>query len=489
MNEWTERDLNWAQREGLALQELEEQIAIASTQQPGAELVDPCRLDQGIEGQPRPIDMPLAPAVAARITHFIPASGAASRMFKAVVEARAQGFTSEAHLADAVATGATSLAPALEAVRGRRALAVGQGIEHAELGEVLDHWLGTLTLPKQPKGLVPFHAYGPSARTAAEEQVIEAAMMGDSAHVTVHFTVPEGTGARFEAAVDRVRPALAELGRQVDLTTSVQHPVTNTVALTPEGALFRLADGTPLRRPGGHGALLRNLDALDADLVVIKNIDNVVRDDHRDDVLRWRRGLVRRLLELEGEVHAHLRALEHGASGREALEFAERHFGTRPCPGLPRERAEFALRRPLRVCGMVRNEGQPGGGPFWVRGVDGSVTPQIVESAQVDLNNPAQSNVFSRSTHFNPVDIVASLRDPDGVPYELPHFVDPTAWIIAHKSFEGRPLRALERPGLWNGSMAGWNTLFVAIPAHVFQPVKQLADLLRTGHAPLAKER
>lgn len=182
-------------------------------------------------------------------------------------------------------------------------------------------------------------------------------------------------------------------------------------------------------------------------------------------------------------MHEHVRAVEAGADGTAALDFAERQFGTRAADGTARERALAALRRPLRVCGMVLNEGQPGGGPFWVRGRDGSLTPQIVESAQVDLDDAAQSAIFRRSTHFNPVDIAASLRDPNGTPYDLASLVDPTAWILAFKSYEGRPLRALERPGLWNGSMAGWNTVFAAIPAHVFRPVKQLADLQNPGHS------
>ncbi len=483
VDNWTEQDLAWAQREGVELSELDAQIGIARDAQLGTELVDPCRLDLGIERERPPVDEPLAADVGARLTHFVPASGAASRMFKALVQAHQKGLRTEADLVSAIEAGDKGLVGALDAFRGRAQLAVGQSVAAAELGTVLEHWLDELGLPSLPKGLVPFHLYAADSRTAAEEQVVEAAAMSAGSPVRVHFTVPTGTESAFEAATANVRATLAEQGQVVELTMSVQHPSTDTVALTPDGAVFRKGDGTPLLRPGGHGSLLRNLQALQGDLVVIKNIDNVVRDDHRADVLRWRRTLVSRLLQLEQQVHAHLRALAEGADGTDALDFAERHFGSRPGDGSPRERAEAALRRPLRVCGMVLNEGQPGGGPFWVRGADGSLTPQIVESAQVDLDDPGQAEIFERSTHFNPVDIAASLRDPDWKPYDLHQLVDPTAWILASKSYEGRPLRALERPGLWNGSMAGWNTVFVAIPPHVFRPVKQLADLKKPGHA------
>jgi len=483
VNEWSEQDVGWADREGVDLQELEQQIAIANGGQLGTELVDPCKLGFGIEAQPTPIDEPLSDDVASRLTHFVPASGAASRMFKSLVQAHRRGLATEEQLVGAIEDGAEELSSALDAYRGRAGLAVGQGLLAASLGDVLTRWLDEMALPALPKGLVPFHLYGALTRTAAEEQVLEAAAMAAGRRVAVHFTVPTGRERGFQQAVERVRTPLHARGQHVELSLSIQHPSTDTVALTPEGDVFRKADGTPLLRPGGHGALLRNLDALGADLVVVKNIDNVLRDDRRHDVLRWRRSLVRRLLDLESQVHSHLHSLAAGADGAAALEFAEATFGSRPSEGTPRERAEHALRRPLRVCGMVLNEGQPGGGPFWVRGRDGSLTPQIVESAQVDLTNPAQSTVFGNSTHFNPVDIAASLRDPQGRPYALTRFVDPTAWIVASKTHEGRPLRALERPGLWNGSMAGWNTVFVAIPPHVFSPVKQLADLLRPGHA------
>lgn len=486
---WSDEDRRWAEHRQVALTELERQIGMVAQGPRCPHLTEPCRAGLGIasldpELRNGTLSLVRHAIRGRRLSHFVPASGAASRMFSAVVKAHHAGFTSDADLADAVATSRPELASALTAYRGRHALAAGEDLASASLGETLTHWVDTLGLPELPKGLVPYHAYPTGVRTAVEEQVLEAAALTTAEHgvLNLHFTVPAGHEAAFRAAVARVTPLLARQGFDIALTLSVQHPSTDTVAVTPDGEVFRTDDGAPLMRPGGHGALLRNLDALQGDVVMLKNIDNVVRADHREPVVRWRRALLGRLLSMEASVHEHCRALLRGAPGDEALQFAEAHFGIRPTSGTVRERALHALWRPLRVCGVVRNEGQPGGGPFWVRGADGSVTPQIVESAQMDLEDPAQRAVFQSATHFNPVDIVASLRDPEGRPFALADFIDDTAWILASKTHQGRPLRALERPGLWNGAMAGWNTLFVEIPSNVFRPVKELADLLKSGH-------
>lgn len=484
---WTDDDRRWAGERGVALEELDQQIELANAGVVAPEMTGACVSGNGIEAlDPDAADAGRIASAAGRLAFFVPASGAASRMFKAVVQAKAAGFESDSALADAVAGEHGSLASALEAFRGRGNMAVGLGLTTASLGETLAWWIDEMRLPELPKGLVPFHRYGVAWRTAAEEQALESADVLGEGSVRLHFTVPAGREALFERAVGKVADRLSSAGTPVTLTMSVQHPATDTLALTSEGEVFRRSNGEPLMRPGGHGALLRNLDELAGDVVLVKNIDNVVRDEHRGEVVRWRRALLDRLLALEAEVHRHLRSLDEGADGTEALAFAQSVFGSRPIEGTPAEQARYALARPLRVCGVVRNEGQPGGGPFWIRGADGSHTPQIVESAQMNLDDPAQREAFEGATHFNPVDIVASLRDPNGTPYPLFDFVDDRAWLLASKTHEGRPLKALERPGLWNGSMAGWNTVFAEMPSHTFRPVKQLADLLLTGHAPNA---
>ena len=489
---WSDEDRAWASGRGVGLEELEHQVRIATGGAKNPHLTSPCVPGHGIE----PLDETLSEAGEAllrgavsadRVSFFVPASGAASRMFKSVVQARHAGFEDESALAVAIQGEHPKLKSALDAFQGRGQLAAGQSVAEASLGDTLRYWVDELGLARMPKGLVPFHLYGGMSRTAAEEQVWEAAdVVGYEARtLPLHFTVPDGQQDAFRSAVADVAGALSQRSTPLALkvSLSVQRPETDTVALTPEGEIFRLEDGTPLMRPGGHGALLVNLNDLQGDIVLIKNIDNIVRTEQRAEVVAWRRALLARLLDLEAQVRVHWRALTQGHGAEAALAFAEENFGVRSQEGDLIERAKNALGRPLRVCGVVRNEGQPGGGPFWVKGGDGSLTPQIVESAQMDLTDPAQRTAFEGATHFNPVDIVASLRDPNGDPYDLARFVDQEAWILASKTHEGRPLRALERPGLWNGSMAGWNTVFAEIPSQVFRPVKELADLLKSGHA------
>jgi hypothetical protein len=260
----------------------------------------------------------------------------------------------------------------------------------------------------------------------------------------VHFTVSPEFRSEFDALLGQVRNGIEHAtSTRLDVTFSEQHPSTDTIAATPEGEPFRNADGSLLFRPAGHGALLRNLQHLDADLVVIKNIDNVLPFESSEEVARWKQLLIGYLLQL-----------------------------------LSRDVPD----RPVRVCGVVRNEGEPGGAPFWVRDSDGNVTPQIVESSQVDLTDPTQRRIFESSTHFNPVDVICAIRRPDGTAYDLSAFVDPSAVFLSKKSHEGRDLIALERPGLWNGAMARWRTVFVEVPAATFAPVKTVFDLLRPQH-------
>ena len=284
-------------------------------------------------------------------------------------------------------------------------------------------------------------------RTPFEEHLVEAAAtVRDAAGVCrVHVTVPPEHHSAFEAVLERARPRLErETGARFEVRFSEQAPSTDTVAIDEAGRLFRDSEGRLLFRPGGHGALLKNLAESGGDVVLVKNIDNVVPDDLRAPTLLWKRLLAGVLVRLE---RASTRA------------------------------------RPLRVCGVVRNEGEPGGGPFWIDGPRGE-TRQIVESAQVDLANPAQAAIFRSATHFNPVDLACSLRDASGRPFDLPRFVDERAVFIAKKTHEGRTLFALERPGLWNGAMALWETVFVEVPKETFAPVKTVLDLLRPEHQP-----
>jgi len=363
-----------------------------------------------------------------------------------------------------------------------------------------------LGFAERPKGLIPFHRYpGEGARTPFEEHLVEAAGYArDAAGVCrLHFSVSPQHDAGFRALLAGRGAALARrLGCRFEVGFSHQSRATDTLAVDPQHRPFRLADGSLLFRPGGHGALLDNLQQMadeGAGIVLLKNIDNVVPDDRKPEVERWKRLLGGALLAAQEQVFELLAGLAGGEGGgppgeellAQAARFVE-HDLSRPLPpsfhqggaagAAERGRLLAAvLDRPLRAAGMVRNSGEPGGGPFWVESDGGEISLQIVETSQI---GPAadQQAALAAATYFSPVDIACALHDRTGRPYDLADFVDPATVFIAGKTHEGRPLRALERPGLWNGAMAGWNTLFVEVPDATFAPVKTVLDLLRPEH-------
>jgi len=274
---------------------------------------------------------------------------------------------------------------------------------------------------------------------------------------------------------------------------SQQKPSTDTVAVGSDNAPFRSGDGSILFRPGGHGALLDNLGDLDADVVFVKTVDNVLPDRLKGDVVLYKKALTTLLLQLEEKCFGWMHTLASGPATedtlRQAAAFLADHFAFPDTPSfrqLPGDQRQVILMehldRPLRVCGMVRNEGEPGGGPFWVRQQDGSVSLQIAESSQIDFSDPAQKAIAEGATHFNPVDLVCSLKNFQGERFDLRAFRDPLTGFISSKSKDGKPLKALELPGLWNGAMAFWNTVFVEVPISTFVPVKTVLDLLRPQH-------
>jgi hypothetical protein len=352
--------------------------------------------------------------------------------------------------------------------------------------------------------VLPFHRYPDGPRTPFEEHLVEAAAVDrdEDGLCLLHFTVSPEHQEDFERLLDRVRPALEErYDCRFEVSFSTQRHATDTLAVDLRNQPFRGEDGELLFRPGGHGALIDNLNELGRDgwdIVLLKNIDNVVPDDRKPIVHLWKRLLGGCLLAVREQAFVHLDRLEalDGVRGKQAetvLREAAGFLETELCRPLPegfakadaRERQRFlmdALDRPMRVCGVVRNQGEPGGGPFWVESPSGGVSPQIVEASQIDPRNPEQQAARRSSTHFNPVDIACGLRDRLGHRYDLHRYVDPATVFIAEKSHEGRPLKALERPGLWNGAMAGWNTVFVEVPDATFAPVKTVLDLLRPEH-------
>lgn len=432
---------------------------------------------------------------------FVPASGAASRMFREWFRCLDNGgFTAQAE--------ADAFSRDLERYAFFRDLEKALAEKGQELKGLLDtqaaaimRFLLTeegLNYGLLPKALLKFHAYPEGTRTAIEEHLVEAALYArDLENVArIHFTVSCEHESAVRTLLSRVIPAYeSRLDTIFEIGLSTQDPETDTIAVDPEYRPLRTEEGALIFRPGGHGALLANLNTLDADIIFLKNIDNVVPDRLKPETLLWKRFLAGYLIRLQGEIFSCLRRIEQENGTEDDLEsiadFCERHLNT----ALPTQFRDFPisekrsflvrkLNRPLRICGMVKNEGEPGGGPFWVDDPDGrgGASVQIIEESQIDLNDPKQRTVWLSATHFNPVDLVCGVRDFHGRKFDLPAFVDPATAAIARKSEKGRELLALERPGLWNGSMAFWTTVFIEVPLATFNPVKTVSDLLRPQH-------
>ena len=346
-----------------------------------------------------------------------------------------------------------------------------------------------------PKGLLPFHRYRDHAATPFEEHLKEAyAYASNNGRAQLHFTISPQHKELFR---EEYKKASERVGLTCDcifdVSYSYQRPATDTVAVTPGNEPFRNTDGTLLFRPGGHGALIENLDEQDADIIFIKNIDNVTTPEHFDVVVRNKKILAGHLIRVQEKAFEFAKKLDdndiHGEELLEIKTFLEEELNVRFLPkfwdfsvGEQIEILKDKIHRPIRICGMVKNEGEPGGGPYWVRDQHGHISLQIVESAQVDIDDDEQMTIFKRATHFNPVDLVCGVKDYKGEKYNLMNFLDSRQGFITDKTQEGRPLKALELPGLWNGAMAFWNTIFVEVPLETFNPVKTVNDLLRPAH-------
>jgi hypothetical protein len=434
-----------------------------------------------------------------QLLKFVPASGAATRMFKdLVVDKSSEDLTCSDQLVDRLSDFA--FRDALSASLKEIGLNL-DSIRADRDGKVLVTRLletGGLNYGAVPKGLVLFHRYPSGPRSALEEQIREGAeyLATPSGRARYHFTVTESHIEDFEEQIQHTRNSLElEKGVEIAVDLSTQSPATDTMALREDGNPLRHAEGRLLLRPAGHGALLKNLQELDADVILIKNIDNVAHERLHSLSVHWKRVLAGYFGEIQEQIFALLEELETQPVSKPLLERGEAFLADTLTLELPTDLdlRDFGLRkqylidrldRPLRVCGMVRNEGEPGGGPFWLPDSTGGQSGQIVEAAQIDFTSPEQMTIWQSSTHFNPVDLVCGLRDRHGQPYRLADFVDSTTSFVADKSYDGQPIRALERPGLWNGSMAGWNTVFVEVPSETFTPVKAVFDLLRPEHQP-----
>ncbi|WP_372752457.1 DUF4301 family protein [Labilibaculum sp.] len=348
-----------------------------------------------------------------------------------------------------------------------------------------------------PKGLLKFHRYKLYSRTSFEEHLVEALNYSKNKNkdAQIHLTVSDDHKVLFEDRLLKTKATFEEkYDGKLKVSYSVQKSSTDTIAVDMNNEPFRNEDGSILFRPGGHGALIENLNELNADVIFIKNIDNVVPDRLKEPTYAYKKVLAGILLENQSFIFDYLKILEEDKdismdNLQEMLTFLEEKLCTKAPASLKVEDPEklknylfTKFNRPIRVCGMVKNEGEPGGGPFWSRNSDGSVSLQIVEGSQIDKTDVRQKNILERSTHFNPVDLVCGTKDYKGNKFDLPKFVDKQTGFISEKSNNGNDLKAMELPGLWNGAMSDWNTVFVEVPSITFNPVKTVFDLLRIEH-------
>ncbi len=435
-----------------------------------------------------------------KIVKFVPASGAASRMFKDMFSFVSAGYSVpttdfEKRYFDNI--GKFAFYDALdETCRKNEGKGIGELISEGNYKAVAENMLAGkgMNYGQLPKGLLLFHRYDDGVRTPMEEHLVEGALYAASnneAHV--HFTVSHEHMPLFKQKVaEKAEIYAKKYGISYDITFSEQKSSTDTIAANPDNTPFRNDDGTLLFRPGGHGALIENLNEIDADVIFIKNIDNVVPDRLKKETVDYKQIIAGILVTLQAKAFDYLRLLDTGNYGHDQLEeiirFVQQDLCCRNKDIKNLEDAELViylrkkLNRPMRVCGVVKNVGEPGGGPFLTYNQDGTVSLQILESSQIDKNNKEYMDMFTKGTHFNPVDLVCAVKDYTGKPFNLPDFVDRTTGFISSKSKGGKELKALELPGLWNGAMSDWNTIFVEVRLATFNPVKTVNDLLREQH-------
>jgi hypothetical protein len=435
-----------------------------------------------------------------QFTKFVPASGAASRMFKDLFAFTESGEETKftdiffAHIHNFAFF--DDLNGAVQRLYG---LDIDAMLQQGRKVDVVKTLLleDGLNYGKLPKALLKFHHYEGFNRLAFEEHLVEAAHYATDGEgcAKLHFTVsPEHEQAFKDAVATLVADYEKKYGVRYDITYSCQKPSTDTVAIDANGELFREANGKILFRPGGHGALIENLNDLAQEIVFIKNIDNIVPETKSQTTIIYKKVLAGLLLHLQQRTFEYLEMLDQGAVSADELDevfcFAKESLMI-DIPDFVKEYNDIEkidylynkLNRPIRVCGMVKNEGEPGGGPFWVKNEDDEVSLQIIESSQINHKDEAQEAIFQGSTHFNPVDLVCGCWNYQGEAFHLTDYVDANTGFVSNKSKDGRELKALELPGLWNGSMADWITIFVEVPIETFNPVKTVNDLLKPMHS------
>lgn len=502
----TKYDEIYLEEKGISLKQLEKQLDDFRNGFPFLELAAAASVEKGImvvspEVEHKYLETWDAYASAGKnIIKFVPASGAATRMFKDLfefVDASYDVPTSVFEKAFFEGLDKFAFYEDLDAVCLKNE---GENIEallkEGRYKTIVENLLKPegLNYGSLPKGLLKFHKYEGYSRTPVEEHLKEGYLYAKNSknEISIHFTVSAEHKALFEKLIDAKKGEQeAKLGVVYKIGFSEQKPNTDTIAVDANNEPFR-EDGKLIFRPGGHGALIENLNDLDADVVFIKNIDNTIPDKHKEIETKYKKILAGVLVDLQAKISGYLKLIDSGKYTHEELieilYFLQNVLDIKNPDTKMLEDGELVLYlkrkldRPCRVCGMVRNLGEPGGGPFLAVNSDGTISPQILESSQIDMADSAKKEMFSKGTHFNPVDLVCGIRDYRGQRFNLRNFVDNNTGFISIKSKNGKELKALELPGLWNGAMSDWNTIFVEVPIATFNPVKTINDLLRECH-------
>ncbi len=511
---FTQQDLELFNEKGMSPEEIEKQLESFKKGFPWLKIVRPAVTGDGIvrvsENQSDEwIKKYSEYAEKLTIVKFVPASGAASRMFKSLFEYVTASKTNTAVDREKLTEEYPEVKEVFDHVRSfafsdklderlkEKGSSIGQLLKEKNIYELISFILFKkgLNYGSLPKGLILFHAYKAGARTAMEEHFVEGAKYGKDGEnrVNLHFTVSPEHHSLFLELTSQIQSLYEdEFGVHYKVDFSYQKPSTDTIAVDLNNEHLRDSNGKLIFRPGGHGALLENLNELEADIVFVKNIDNVAPDRLKEPTVRFKKILGGVLLDIQEKIFSYLKELEEKETITDSKKDEIREFLKNDLsidPGAAKltaaEETEYfriKLNRPVRVCGMVKNTGEPGGGPFIVVNPDGTASPQIVEASQMDMSLDESKILLKNATHFNPVDLICSLKNYKGEKFDLMKYRDMNTGFISMKSKDGVELKALELPGLWNGAMSDWNTIFVEVPIETFSPVKTINDLLRTEH-------
>jgi len=509
------RDIKQFKEKGISKNKVNEQINLFKKGIPYVNLVKAARIKDGIKS----LNDELLNYYSGKYEStgnqvkikFIPASGAASRMFKALYEFNSTYLKSDYDYKILKSDAYKQVRIFFENIQKfafynelkTRLADKNENIEQLTRKNNYKVILNVLLNARElnygelPKGLLKFHRYGNSCRTAVEEHMVEGAMYSknNDGTVKIHFTVSHEHIILFEELIEKVKDKYeAEYKVKFDISYSIQKSSTDTIAVDLNNNPFRNEDDNIFFRPGGHGALIENLNEIDADIVFVKNIDNVLPDSMKGITQTYKKVLAGMLLVYQEKIFNYLNILESASVIQYSILDEMNDFisdelcvlhGNKRINSDSSDLKKYLFRilnRPIRVCGMVKNEGEPGGGPFWVKNADGNTSLQIVEISQINKKDFEQNAIINSSTHFNPVDIVCGIKDYKGVKFNLLKFIDPKSGIISKKTKEGRLLKALELPGLWNGAMSDWSTMFISVPISTFSPVKTVNDLLKPEH-------